>query len=181
MDSSQVKWETVPWKSSETRSSSPSSKEINKGLGKEDFLKLLLTELKYQDPMEPVKDKEFISQMANFSALEQMTNLNSSFDKLSASLNTGLLPGLVMQQSSAMVGREVVYSDPDSGVSSTGIISAVVFREGTPYYIIDDKEITLSSIGRLGAINVGYSDALLEQILATLVRIQNSMFSGEDG
>ena len=79
-----------------------------------------------------------------------------------------------------MVGREVVYSDPDSGVSSTGIISAVVFREGTPYYIIDDKEITTNNISRLGAINVGYSDALLEQILATLLNMQNSMSSGED-
>ena len=179
MDSSQVKWETVPWLKNEPQSSK-SSKEINKGLDKEAFLKLLLTELKYQDPIEPVKDKEFISQMANFSALEQMTNLNSSFDKLSSSLNAGILPGLVMQQSIAMVGREVVYADPDSGASSTGIISSVIFREGTPYYVIDDKEITMNSISRLGAINVGYSDALLEQILATLINMQNSMSSGED-
>ncbi|ABI68174.1 flagellar hook capping FlgD N-terminal domain-containing protein [Syntrophomonas wolfei] len=179
MDSSQVKWETVPWLSNEPQSSK-SSKEINKGLDKEAFLKLLLTELKYQDPIEPVKDKEFISQMANFSSLEQMTNLNSSFNKLSATLNSGILPGLVMQQSSTMVGREVFYTDPDSGASSNGIISSVVFREGIPYYVIDDKEITMNNISRLGAINVGYSDALLEQILATLLNMQNSMSSGED-
>ncbi|WP_276623861.1 flagellar hook capping FlgD N-terminal domain-containing protein [Syntrophomonas wolfei] len=181
MDSSQIKWETVPWLNNETQSSGKSSKEINKGLGKDDFLKLLLTELKYQDPIEPVKDKEFISQMANFSALEQMTNLNSSFNNLSASLNSGILPGLVMQQSIAMVGREVVYADPKSGESSTGIISGVVFRDGVPYYLIDDKEITVGEISKLGAVNVGYSDALLEQILATLLKIQNSMSLGEDG
>lgn len=179
MDSSQVRWETVPWLNNEPQKSQ-SSKEINKGLDKEAFLKLLLTELKYQDPIEPVKDKEFIAQMANFSALEQMTNLNSSFDKLANNINSELLPALAMQQSSAMVGREIYYIDPDSGAAETGIISSVIFREGVPHYVIDGKEITQKNISRLGAINIGYSDALLEQILGALLQIQDSLYWGED-
>ena len=49
-------------------------------LGKEDFLNLLVTQLRYQDPLEPMKNSEFIAQTAQFSALEQMQELNKSME-----------------------------------------------------------------------------------------------------
>ena len=51
-----------------------------KRLGKEDFLHLLVTQLRYQDPLEPMKNSEFIAQTAQFSALEQMQELNKSME-----------------------------------------------------------------------------------------------------
>ncbi|NLW08365.1 MAG: flagellar hook assembly protein FlgD [Firmicutes bacterium] len=70
-------------------------------LGKDDFLRLLITQLRYQDPLSPMEDKEFIAQMAQFSSLEQMRNLYK--------LNQ-------LQQATSLLGRSVLAAKETDGL-----------------------------------------------------------------
>ena len=56
--------------------------DASSSLGKDDFLRLLVTQLTYQDPINPVADQEFIAQLAQFSALEQMYNVAAQIERL---------------------------------------------------------------------------------------------------
>ena len=60
-----------------TPSTYSAEKKNTTALGKDEFLGLLVTQMQYQDPLEPTNDTEFIAQMAQFSSLEQMQNLNT--------------------------------------------------------------------------------------------------------
>ena len=71
------------------------TREANNNLGKDDFLKLLITQLTHQDPTQPMEDREFIAQMAQFSTLEQMTNMNEGFSTLSNMLQSNQAMGLL--------------------------------------------------------------------------------------
>lgn len=77
---------------------------VKKVLGKDDFLKLLITQLKYQDPMEPTDNKDFIAQMAQFSSLEQMTNMSNGFENLAA-FQESMLREMTVGQAVNMIGR----------------------------------------------------------------------------
>jgi len=170
--------ETVPWLR-ETNTSGTTTKAPKTILDKDDFLKLLIAELKYQDPLEPMKDKEFIAQMATFSSLEQMKNLNTGFEKLADNINNNLIPAFMFQQSANMVGHEVKYLDPESLEKDnpqllTGTISSVIFKEGMAYYLIDGKQIDPAYILQVGGLanqgneQFGKLMQKLEELLALL-------------
>jgi flagellar basal-body rod modification protein FlgD len=77
-------------------------------LGKDDFLKLLITQLSYQDPTAPVQDKEFIAQMAQFSTLEQMTSMSADFAKLTAMLSGSEASGALGKNVELLDGERLV-------------------------------------------------------------------------
>ena len=86
-------------------------RQPQQSLGKDDFLKLLITQLSYEDPTAPMQDKEFIAQMAQFSSLEQMTSMAADFAKL-----TTMLTG---SEASTALGKNVELTDGDRVVQGT--------------------------------------------------------------
>ncbi len=80
-------------------------------LGKDDFMNLLITELKYQDPLNPIENKEFAAQLAQFTSLEQLTNINKNLKDLkeaqSLIYNRALLD---------FIGKKVIFEDNHIGV-----------------------------------------------------------------
>lgn len=90
-------------------------------LGKDDFLKLFVAQLQNQDPMSPTQDKEFMGQMAQFSQLEQITNMAEAMTKLSFAGQSSHAMGLI--------GHAVEWEDAD-GVSHAGTVDKVTFADG---------------------------------------------------
>lgn len=101
-------------------------------LGKDDFLKLLITQLKYQDPLEPTDNKDFIAQMAQFSSLEQMNNMTTSLDQLSG-IQQSTLRELTVGQAVNMIGHTV------SAVMPSDTITGKISSETALYYQADEN------------------------------------------
>ncbi len=98
-------------------------------LGADDFMKLLTTQLTSQDPMNPMKDTEFIAQMANFTSLEQMRNLSKSFDTFTTDQKMAAAP--------AYLGRQVTITDPTGEVK--GLVDAITLKDGSPAVVVNGK------------------------------------------
>lgn len=123
-----------------------SSQTSNSSLGKDDFLKLLVAQLKNQSPSQPMDDRQFISQMATFSSLEQMTNMNKNLTSFlqSQSENNWL-------NDTQLIGKKVKWLDSNSGDTLSGTIQSVSFKNGQVQFEADDgTKISSSQIVEVG-------------------------------
>ncbi len=110
--------------------SSTSSASDPKGLGKDDFLKLLVAQLRYQDPLDPMDNAEFMSQTAQFSMVEELQNLTSMFE------DSAFIQKLT--QAAGMVGMRAQVLDPVSGQLITSPITGLTMQDSDVYFIIDE-------------------------------------------
>lgn len=159
------------------------SKAASPIMGKDDFLKLLVTELRYQNPLQPMEDKEFIAQMATFGSLEQMQNLNATMTGLADTINGKWLPSMMLQQAGQMVGREVAYfSTGEDGQLQTrvGIVDSVVVRQGVPYLVVKGEAIPMENVIELGGSAVGMETAYFAQIMEKLDQLTSATGVGTE-
>lgn len=111
-----------------------SASSSNSALGKDAFLKLLVTQMKYQDPLNPSTDTQFVEQLATFSQLEQIQNLNTTMSS---------------NQAFGLVGSTVVVGTKNSAgntVTTQGTVDYIVMSNGTPKLSINDSLYTLDQV-----------------------------------
>ena len=101
-------------------STKATAKNSNSSLGKDDFLKLLVTQLQYQNPLDPMDNTAFVAQMAQFSSLEQMQNLNATMANIHAS---------------NLIGSTINFSN-DNGNLITGIVGGTSTSSGVTSLVV---------------------------------------------
>jgi flagellar basal-body rod modification protein FlgD len=108
-------------------SSSPSSLPINQN----QFLEMLMAELKNQNPMNPNSSDpmQFVSELAQFTEVEQATNTAESTSTLASGQNNAT--------AIALIGHNVTYTDPTTGAADTGTVQSVEFTSSGPTLTID--------------------------------------------
>ncbi len=125
------------------------NKQINHGkvtktnMDKDDFLKILITQLTTQDPSQPLQDKDFIAQMAQFSSLEQMTNMANSFGKVSNVISASQAVSTIGKNVEIQVGDQVVKG------KVTGVTPGQF-----PQVLVGDKYYDFGSVSKISAAEV---------------------------
>lgn len=145
--------------SSYAASQKTSSTSSNSTMGKDAFLQLLVTQMQYQDPLDPQDNSEYLSQLAQFSALEQMSNVADGLtevSKLVSNIDTSVLVG----QLSSMIGQTVSWSntvaDADgkpTTVTMEGTIKGVSISDGYPSLQVESNgqiyKVAISTINSI--------------------------------
>ena len=121
-----------------TGSAATASALTPKTLNQDDFLKLLITQLTSQDPLNPQTDSSFIAQMAQFSSLEQAKSMEADISQLRSQQE--------VLQADSLLGRSVVVQT-GKDTSAAGVVSAVQIDEaGTPLIVINGQGYGLSAV-----------------------------------
>jgi flagellar basal-body rod modification protein FlgD len=107
-------------------------------LDKNAFLNLLVTQMQYQDPMKPMEDAQFIAQLAQFSALEQMQQVNS---------NLSLMQQMeAVSQASGLVGKHITYLDSTGNQSASSLVDRIELMNGSITLIVNGVEVSPSNV-----------------------------------
>jgi flagellar basal-body rod modification protein FlgD len=126
-----------------------SPEKSGSNVGKNDFMNLLATQLRNQDPLDPAKNDEMLAQLAQFSSLEQMQNLNDNIVGLAVLQQSNAL----MQQltdASALMGKDVQYTDAATQADVWGKVESVRIVDGLAVLRIDGKDVPLTSVNEIG-------------------------------
>src|SRR3954452_7093013 len=128
---------SVAGASQATATPSQLDRSDGKGLGQDAFLKLLMAQMQNQDPLAPTDSSQMMSQMAQFTSVEQLTKLTSSI--------TALQLGQDFTGSVALIGKSVTYRGAD-GKDASGVVTSVKPSPTGSILTIGDKQVASGDI-----------------------------------
>jgi len=111
------------------------------GFGKDAFFKLLMAELTNQNPLSPMESRDFVSQLTQFSSLEQLQSLNNTL----ASMGEIYL----LSQATQFIGYRVEAESPLTGQVIEGTVEEVIWKDKVPYLLIGSLLTPVSWITRI--------------------------------
>ncbi len=153
-----------------TRGATPTREVSSDGLGKDDFLNLLITQLRYQDPLNPVDDKEFISQMAQFSSLEQMQNMNRN---------------LLKYQAYALLGKYITANVVDTATQASktveGEVTSVKISGSKVYAVVGNTDVPVDDIVNVADPSDIYPSDILKYAHIIGMKAKGFVYSYENG
>ena len=133
--------------SAESNSSSSTSKKSGGSLDKDAFLQLLVAQMKYQDPLEPTDNTEYISQLATFSQLEETQNMQASLQEMEAN---------------SLVGKQVVLRVTSSATGETsdvtGTVDSVIHENNKTYLMVNNNLYSIDDLYSVVEYFVSYYD-----------------------
>ena len=159
------------------------SSNQNNVMGKDDFLRLLIAQLQNQDPLNPMEDREFIAQMANFSSLEHMANLNKSMEGFIDTQNKMNVLSLQQYLGSELTWQHTYMVEDEPFVEmKNGTVTSISMQDGKARLIMDDgSDITVEQITKVnqsGEISQGGNASLLSA--SNLIGKKVSITLGEE-
>ena len=123
---------------------------VNAQASRDEFLQLLVTQLRHQDPLEPIKQEDFLSQLAQFSTLEGIETLNNSFEQ-QLSIQQDLVKMQQFTQSSSLIGKQVTFETETSDANKQGVVEAVVVTHDGLRLRVGGDLISMDQIKSLSA------------------------------
>ncbi|EES75058.1 flagellar hook capping protein [Paenibacillus sp. oral taxon 786 str. D14] len=123
-------------------------------LGKDAFLKLMIAQMQNQDPLSPMDNTQMVAQIAQFTSVEQLTNISEQIAALGESLgnDSGLIGKEVTWVTETKTGNYDVSTGKAEVIieKESGIVESIIVRSGVHYVKVGDKEIKISDIEQVG-------------------------------